>query len=301
MEYHGRERIAFWAGAVGIASNLLLFAAKLGAGLWANSISIISDAFNNLTDLGSAVVAVLGVKLSSRPPDKEHPHGHGRYEYVAALIVSFIIFTVGLELLHSSVQKVLQPEPVGFSTTVGVVLILSIAVKLGLFVYNRSVAHRIGSSLNRAVAFDSLSDALATTAVLLGALMQRAFELTLDGYFGMALSLLIMYTGFSTAKESVNLLVGISADPELVKQIETLLLSVRGVKGAHELRVHDYGPGRTFASVHAEVDPEASFVDTHAEIDKIEERIAEELGVKIVIHMEPVLPEEKERDGGGQL
>ena len=300
MNHNRREKIAFWAGAVGIASNMLLFAAKLGVGLWANSISIVSDAFNNLSDLGSAVVAVLGFKLSSRPPDKEHPHGHGRLEYVAALIVSFIIFTVGLELLHSSVRKVLQPEPVDFSSTVVMVLVLSIAVKLGLFIYNRWVAGRIGSSLNRAVAFDSLSDAIATTAILVGAIIQEAFELTLDGYFGTVLALLIMYTGFSTAKESVDLLVGISADPELVNRIETLLLSGKGVKGVHELRVHDYGPGRTFASVHAEVDPEASIVDMHAEIDDIEKRIADELGVKMVIHMEPVLPDKEERDRGGQ-
>ncbi|MGI6642239.1 MAG: cation diffusion facilitator family transporter [Limnochordia bacterium] len=297
-----RERQAVAAGFWGMAVNLLLFASKLVVGLWANSIAVISDAFNNLSDLGSAVVAVFGAKLSSAPPDKEHPHGHGRIEYVAALIVSFIIFSMGFELLHSSVRKVLNPEPMEFSFAVGVTLLLSIAVKLWLYFYNRRVGERINSSLNRAVAVDSLSDAVATAVILLGSVIARYMQSgTIDGYLGVGISLLIMYTGFSTARESANLLVGVSADPALVEKIHALLMEGEGIRGAHDLRIHDYGPGRIMASIHAEVDERASLVETHAEIDAIEERIEEELGVKIVIHMDPVPLRKSGNNQGGEL
>ena len=286
---HGvREKYAVLAGTLGMASNLLLFASKLAVGLWANSIAIISDAFNNLSDLGSAVVAVFGAKMSNRPPDKEHPHGHGRIEYVATLIVSFIIFTVGLELLHGSVRKVISPEPMEFSPFVALTLVLSIVVKFWLYVFNKGVAERIDSNLNRAVAVDSLNDVIATSAVLMGAILGQAFGLEVDGLLGVGISLLIMYTGFTTAKESVDLLVGMSADPDLVKQIHDIIMEGDGIKGTHDLRIHDYGPGRMLASIHVEVDDGAGLVEIHDEIDAIEDRIEAELGVKIVIHIDPV-------------
>jgi len=289
-----REKYAVHAGVLGIVVNLLLFASKLVVGLVANSIAVISDAFNNLTDLGSAVVAVLGAKISSAPPDKEHPYGHGRAEYVAALIVSFIIFSVGFELLQSSAGKVLHPEPVELSAAAVGTLCLSILLKLWLFRYNRRVGDSIDSSLNRAVAADSLNDALATAAVLIGALIGQAVgSHVIDGLLGVGMSLLIMYTGFSTAKESANLLVGVSADPGLVARISALVMQGKGIRGMHDLRIHDYGPGRIMASVHAEVDENASFVEVHDEIDAIERRIEAELGVKMVIHMDPV-PEQQD-------
>lgn len=301
MVEQDRKRYAVHAGIVGMAVNFLLFISKLSVGLWGNSIAVISDAFNNLSDLGSAVVAVFGAKLSSAPPDKEHPHGHGRIEYVAALIVSFIIFSMGFELLHSSVRKAFSPEPMEFSLPLAVTLCLSIVVKLWLYFYNRKVGERIDSSLSRAVAADSLNDALATTAILLGAAVGKALENpAVDGYLGVGISLLIMYTGFSTAKEAANLLVGVSADPELVEKINALIMQGKGIRGTHDLRIHDYGPGRVLASVHAEVDEEAGLVEMHSEIDAIEDRIAEELGVKIVIHMDPVPVKKDGNNQGGE-
>ena len=295
-----REQRAVFAGVLGVVVNLLLFASKLAVGMWANSIAIISDAFNNLSDLGSAVVAVFGAKMSSAPPDREHPHGHGRIEYVAALVVSFIIFSVGLELLHSAVRKVLNPQPVEFSAAVAITLCLSIGVKMWLYFYYRRVGRRIDSSLNRAVAVDSLNDAVATSAVLAGAVLSRTTGAVLDGYLGLGISLLIMYTGFSTARESANLLVGVSADPELVQRINEMILQGRGIRGAHDLRIHDYGPGRTLASIHAEVDDKASLVEMHAEIDASEDRIEDELGVTIVIHMDPVSGRAEGKEQGGR-
>ena len=282
-----RESYGVLAGMLGIACNIFLFALKLTIGLVTNSIAVISDAFNNLSDTGSSVVAILGAKMSNRPPDKEHPYGHGRSEYIASLVVSFLIFAVGLELLRTSFDKLIHGGEAQFSLVSTIILAVSILVKLWMFSYNRYIASAINSSINRATAYDSLNDVAATGAVVAGTVLGRFTSFPVDAALGLAISCLIMYTGFSVAKDSIDSLLGSSPDPEIAERINSIVLEGKYIEGAHDLRVHDYGPGRALASIHAEVTDEASIVDIHWEIDRIEKRIEKELGVNMVIHVDP--------------
>ncbi|NMB33976.1 MAG: cation transporter [Clostridium sp.] len=282
-----RESYSLLSGFIGIACNALLFLAKVITGLLINSIAVISDAFNNLSDLGSSLIIIFAAKLGKRPPDPEHPHGHGRYEYIATLIVSFIIFAVGLELLRGSFGKVIKPEKVIYSTASIIILVISIIVKIWMFFYNGYIGGIIDSSVNRATALDSLNDAVATSSILIGTLLGRVSDFPFDGIMGIVISVLIMYTGFSIAKDSVNLLLGSSPDPELIKKINSIVFQSECVRGTHDLKIHDYGPGKIFASIHAEISYEDSITDIHSEAGRIQERIKEELGIDIVIHMDP--------------
>ncbi len=289
-----REKYGVLSGALGIICNLILFILKLIIGLLMNSIAVISDAFNNITDLGSSIMTIFGSKLSNRPPDKNHPHGHGRYEYIASLAVSFIIFGVGLETLRTSIEKIIKPEPIEFNLLSGIILSFSILLKLWMYSYNKYIGEKISSSVNRATAQDSLNDAIATTAVLIGSIAEPYINLPVDGILGLIISALIMYSGFCTAKDSVNLLLGPSPDPELVDKIKKLLLEDDNIKGVHDLIVHDYGPNKIMASVHAEVSSKANIVDIHSVIDSIEKKIKRKLNVEIVIHMDPTESHEGE-------
>lgn len=287
-----RESYGVLAGVLGIACNVLLFAVKIAVGLVTNSIAVTSDAFNNLSDTGSSIVAIFGAKMSNRPADDEHPHGHGRFEYVASLAVSFIILVVGVQLLSTSFRRLTNSEEVLFDPLSAALLTLSILVKLWMFSYNRHVGVLIGSQVNRAAAIDSLNDSVATGAVIAGSLFGKYTTFPIDGVLGLIISCLIIYTGFSTAKESVNSLLG-SHDPGLIDRINAHVLKGRSIKGVHDLRIHDYGPGRIVASIHAEVSADANIVDIHEEIDSIEKSAESELGVTLVIHMDPaeVAPE----------
>lgn len=276
------------SGVLGIVCNVVLFILKLLIGIWVNSIAVVSDAFNNLSDLSSSCITIFGARLANRPPDKEHPHGHGRVEYIGALVVSFIILAVGLQLLRSSVEKIIEPEIVSFNLALMVVLLFSVGIKLWMFSYNKYIGEAVNSSMNRAVAYDSLNDAVATSAVAGGAVLGQYVDLPVDGILGVIISILVLYTGFGIARDSVDLLLGSSPDPKLVQEITAQILKGKSIKGVHDLDVHDYGPGRTLASVHAEVSDSADLVEVHAEIDEIERTIERELGVKIVIHMDPV-------------
>lgn len=283
-----REAYGVLSGVLGIICNMLLFTIKLIVGFIINSIAVISDAFNNLSDLGTSVIAIFGAKLSNRPPDKEHPHGHGRYEYIATLVVSFVIFAVGLKLLGSSFDKILKPQKVVFNIVSMIILSISVLLKVWMFSYNRYIGKAINSSVNRAAASDSLNDVYATVGVIIGTLIGIFVAFPIDGVMGLIISGLIMYTGFNTAKDSVNLLLGALPDPEVIERINELVLSGKNIKGAHDLKVHDYGPGRITASIHAEVSDHANIVDIHSEIDNIELKVKEELGIDMVIHMDPV-------------
>lgn len=283
-----RESYGVLSGVLGIICNMLLFVTKLITGLFINSIAVISDAFNNLSDMGTSVITILGAKLSNRPPDDEHPHGHGRYEYIASLVVSFIIFAVGLKLLGNSFDKIVKPQKVLFNMVSIFILITSILIKVWTFSYNKYIGKTINSSVNRAAASDSLNDVYATSAVIIGTVVGSFVSFPIDGIMGLVISGLIMYTGFSTAKDSVNLLLGALPDPEVINRINTLVLSGKNIKGAHDLKIHDYGPGRITASIHAEVSENVNIVDIHSEIDKIELKVKEELGIDMVIHMDPV-------------
>lgn len=283
-----REDYAVLSGILGVICNLVLFLVKLVIGLAINSIAVISDAFNNLTDLGTSVVTIFGAKLSNMPPDENHPYGHGRFEYVASLVVSFIIFTVGLTLLRSSFEKVISPEVVDFNLPLIIILFISVSIKLWMFSYNRYIGKLINSSINRAIAHDSINDALATSAVVIGTIIGKYVSFPIDGILGLIISILIIYSAFIIAKDSVDLILGPAPDPKTIAAINTIVLSGNGIKGTHDLIVHDYGPGRINASIHAEVSDEANIVEIHNEIDKIEKKIKDELGISIVIHMDPI-------------
>ena len=276
------------AGVVGIGCNLLLFAVKLTIGLYINSIGVISDAFNNLSDSGSSIISIIGSKLSNRPADPEHPYGHGRLEYVSSLLISFMILSVGLQLLKTSLDKVLNPEEVLFSPVSLAILSLSVLVKLWMFSYNRYIGNLINSSINRAVAFDSLNDVVVTSAVIATTAASNFIAIPLDGIAGVGVSLFVLYTGFSTARDTVNLLIGSPPDNQLVDAINSMVAGGSYVLGTHGLKVHEYGPGRVVASIHVEVSDSLGLLEVHSAIDALEKRVTDELGVSIVIHPDPV-------------
>lgn len=283
-----RESYGTLAGIIGIICNMILFSTKLTIGFLMNSIAISSDAFNNLSDTGSSMVALIGAKLSGKDPDFEHPYGHGRFEYIASLIISFIIMLVGIELLKSSFDKVLNPEPITFNPILIAILVLSILIKVWMFSYNRYIGHKIDSGVNRATAADSLNDVIATSAVVLTTIIGHIFDLYLDGYAGLVVSLLIIYAGFQIAKETVNVLLGMSPSEEVVASINAIIKENNNIVGVHDLKVHDYGPGRTVASVHTELSDQTNLVKAHSIIDGLEKKIFKELGIDIVIHVDPI-------------
>ncbi|MCD4714352.1 MAG: cation diffusion facilitator family transporter [Clostridiales bacterium] len=283
-----RESYGVFSGVLGIICNLFLFGVKLAIGLIMNSIAITSDAFNNLSDTGSSMITILGAKLSNRVPDEEHPFGHGRFEYISSLIIAFIIILVGFELLKSSFDKILNPEKVEFSWILIVILSVSILVKVWMYFYNRYIGNAIGSKVNQAAAYDSLNDVVATSAVILTTIVGKFIDFPIDGIAGLIVSMLIMYTGYGVAKDTVNVLLGMSPSAETVDKINSQILECDFIEGVHDLKVHDYGPGRTIASVHVEMSDRISIVKAHTEIDKVEKRILNDLGIDIVIHVDPM-------------
>lgn len=276
------------SGIIGVLCNLLLFITKFSIGFFINSISVISDAFNNINDLGSSLVLIIGAKLSNRPPDTNHPHGHGRFEYIASLIVAFIIFSVGLQLLRSSYDRLINPQKITFSIMTLIILILALLIKLWMFSYNLYIAKQIESTLNRATAYDSLNDCIATSLVIVTMIIGPFVNIPIDGAAGIIISLLILYSGFSIAKDTVNLLLGSAPDPETVDKINRMVCSGKHVLGTHDLKIYDYGPGRVLASIHAEVPDNLNIAEGHSCINVLENQIAEELGIEIVIHTDPI-------------
>ena len=283
-----RERYGILSGAVGIVLNLLLSAGKLFAGLMTGSISITADAFNNLSDAGSSVVTLVGFKLAGQKADDGHPFGHGRMEYLAGLLVSLMILLVGVELGRSSIGKILRPEAVDFSLVSTGILAASILVKLWMGQFNRGLGRKIGSAAMAATAADSLSDAVATAAVLAGTLVNRFAHVNIDGWVGLAVAVFILRSGWGAAKDTINPLLGESPDPELVKQLRDLVLSHPQVVGMHDLIIHDYGPGRRLCSFHAEVPQDADILAAHDAIDHIEREIQEKFGIETTVHMDPI-------------
>lgn len=283
-----RESYSILSGILGICCNMFLFLLKISVGLYINSIAVISDAFNNLSDFGSSLITIFGAKFSNRPPDRGHPYGHGRYEYIASLVVAFMIIVVGVQMVRSSFDKIIKPEDVSLNVLSIIILLISISIKIWMFNYNKYIGTVINSSINRAAAYDSLNDAFATSAVLISTIIGKFVNFSVDGLIGLAISLLIIYTGFKIAKDSVNSLLGSSPDPELINKINSLVLKGKNIKGTHDLEIHDYGPGKVIASIHAEVSDDVNIVDIHSEIDNIEKEIKKELGINIVIHMDPV-------------
>jgi cation diffusion facilitator family transporter len=289
-----RLRYGMLCGAVGICFNILLFTGKLIAGSLTGSIGITADAFNNLSDAGSASIALIGFRLSDAKADKEHPFGHGRFEYIAGLIVSLVILLMGFELGKSSIEKILHPEAITFSFLALGVLVVSILTKLYMFFYNRSIGRKIDSATMRATAMDSFSDVAATSVVLLSMLIGKWTGWMIDGYAGLAVALFIVYTGIRAAKETVSPLLGQPPTKEFVEEIERIVLNHEGVIGVHDLVVHDYGPGRRMISLHAEVPADGDMIQLHDAVDNLEKLLRKECGCEAVIHMDPVETENQE-------
>lgn len=283
-----RQAYGILCGAVGIFFNILLFTGKFFAGTISQSIAITADAFNNLSDAGSSIITLIGFKMAGQKPDSGHPFGHGRIEYLSGLAVSGIILIMAFELLKSSFDKLLHPQDISFSPIIVAILITSILVKCYMFLYNRTISKKIQSEAMMATAIDSLSDTLATTVVLITTMIAHFTGLRLDGICGILVGLFILYSGFASARDTLNPLLGQAPNPDFVKQINTIVLSYDNVIGIHDLIVHNYGPGRIMISLHAEVPAEGNILELHDMIDNIERTLQNKLCCDAVIHMDPV-------------
>ena len=284
-----RHAYGILSGIVGIILNILLAVFKLIAGALSASVAITADAVNNISDAGSQVVSLISFKISAKPADRDHPFGHARIEYVASMIVSFLILTVGFELLKSSVEKILNPAPTSIGTVSFIILTLSIIVKLWIAGFNRKIGKKINSSVLKATALDSLSDAIATSVVLISMVISRFTGLMTDGYMGVAVSVFIFIAGIRILAETKNSILGSAPEPETVAKISEIALEYPEILGIHDMVVHNYGAGNTIASLHAEVDGEENVFHTHDVIDNIENRLFSELGVRATIHMDPIV------------
>lgn len=289
-----RQRYGVVSGVVGILCNALLCTAKIAAGLLTGAVSIVADGINNLSDGGSCVVSLLGFKMAGKPADDKHPFGHGRIEYVAGLIVSFIIVLMGVELAKTSLDKIFHPEEISFSWITPAVLGISILVKLWMCFFNWKMGDKIDSAVLRATAMDSLSDVAATSAVLAGFVIGYWARVNLDGYLGVLVALFILYTGVSTAKGTLDLLLGEAPDPEFVNQIQQEVLSYPEIIGVHDLIVHNYGPGHSVVSLHAEVPCDVDILKIHDTIDNAERDLKKKFDCEVVIHMDPIITDDKE-------
>lgn len=283
-----REQYISLSGYIGVLCNVMLFAVKLTIGLFINSIAVISDAFNNMTDISSSVISIVSAKLSNKPPDGTHPHGHGRFEYIGSLVVAAIIFVVGFQLLGQSYQRLRNPEIVRYNHWVVLILVLSILVKLWMFSYNRYIANTINSSINRAAAFDSLSDTAATSMVVISMIMGLYTRFPVDGAMGLVIALLIMYSGFDVARDTANMLVGKAPEDQVVEKIYDIVSAGENIIMAHDLEIHEYGPGRVVGSIHAEMPDTTNIVDAHTSIDRLEKKVKQDMGIDLVVHIDPV-------------
>ncbi|MBR5872577.1 MAG: cation transporter [Oscillospiraceae bacterium] len=283
-----RAAYGYLCGIVGIVINVLLFAGKFAAGFISGSVAVTADAFNNLSDAGSSVISLIGFRLASQQPDPHHPFGHGRFEYIASLIISMIIVMMGFELGKDSIGKIISPEAVEYSALTFWVLGFSILAKLYMFIYNRTIGEKIDSSTLKATATDSISDTISTFAVLVSAILTVKTGIVIDGWVGLAVAGFIMFAGFSSAKETIDSLLGTPPEKEFCQTVEDIVLSHEGIIGIHDMIVHNYGPGRVFISLHAEVPSDGNFVDIHDTIDNIEHDIMNETGCLATIHMDPV-------------
>ena len=289
-----RAKIGSMSGAVGILCNVLLFGFKLLAALLSGSVSIMADALNNLSDASGSIVTLVGFRLADRPADDKHPYGHARFEYLSGLAVSVLIILIGFELAKSSLDKILHPAAVEFTWVTAVVLIASVGVKFWMFLFNRSLGNRIHSASLHATAADSRNDCIATSAVLLAAVVERLTSLRVDGWMGIAVAVFILYSGWNLARETISPLLGENADEELRRKIVDYIASQPRVLGYHDLMVHDYGPGQRFASLHVEMDKNEDPLACHELIDDMERECLKSHNVHLVIHYDPVVTDDPE-------
>lgn len=283
-----REAYGVLGSTVGLVLNTLLFLGKFLAGTISGSIAILADAFNNLSDAASSIITLVGFKLAGKKADTGHPFGHGRFEYVSGLVVAFLIVYMGIELVRSSIGKILSGEPIESSGLVVVILLVSILVKGYMAFYNFRIGKKIKSTSMHAVGIDSLSDMVATFVVLLATLVGHYTEFPLDGYCGLLVAGFILWAGIGAIRDTLNPLLGMRPDGELVEEIEQFVLSHDGIEGMHDMVIHDYGPGRMMISLHAEVPGDGDIFVLHDLIDRIETELEEKLGCEMVIHMDPI-------------
>ncbi len=291
-----RSAVGKLSGAVGIVCNVLLCLMKLLIGSATGSIAITADALNNLSDATGSVVTLVGFRLAEKPADEEHPYGHARSEYLSALAVAALVLIIGFELAKTSVEKIFNPTPVDFTVPAAIILVVSVIVKMWLFLFNRRLGKEIRSNTLLATAADSRNDAVSTTAVLLCSVASLFTDLPLDGIVGFAVAVFILYSGISLGKETISPLIGENADSELREMIVKVIESEEKVLGYHDLMVHDYGPGQRFASCHVEMDSEEDPMYCHELIDNIERKCMEEHRVHLVIHYDPVITGDAETE-----
>lgn len=286
---HVRTAYGTFASVVCIVCNIVLCAAKGAIGAIAGSVAIVADSLNNLSDASSNIISLFGFKLASKPADAKHPYGHGRFEYLSGLAVAVLILIIGVELVRSSFEKIISPEPVEFSVVIVVVLVLSILVKLWMALFNKRIGTRINSNTLMATAADSRNDVIATAAVLASTLISEFVGVNLDGWAGLAVGVFIVYSGIELIRDTVDPLLGKAPDPEFVQHIYDKITSYPGVLDTHDLIVHDYGPGRRFASAHVEMAAEMDPLKSHDIIDNIEEAFQEEENILLVLHYDPIV------------
>ncbi len=289
-----RTRYGIVAGVVGIILNTLLALAKFVFGVMASSVAVTADAVNNLSDSATSVLTLVGFKLSSKPADRDHPFGHGRVEYICALIVAFFVLLVGFEVAKTSVFRIVRGEAASFSLVVVIGLCASVLVKLWLSVFNKNLGAKISSAAMKAVAADSLSDALSTAVTLVSIIVAKFTKLPIDGFVGILVSVLIFKAGINILKDTLTPLLGKAPDASLVKRVHDEVTKYQKIYGVHDIIIHEYGPGKIFASLHAEVSSNEDILESHALIDKIENEVSKKLGVEILIHMDPLEIENEE-------
>ena len=283
-----RAAYGMMSSIVGVVLNVLLFGMKMTIGLLINSISVTADAVNNLSDAGSSIISFIGVKLAKRPADQEHPFGHGRIEYIAAFVIAVVILIVAFSLFQDSLDKVFHPQPISFDWVMIVILSLSVLVKLWLAVFNKRLSKKINSNIMRAASTDSFNDVIVTSATILSIIIGHVLSVNIDGWMGIAVSAFVFYSGFDIAKTALMPLLGEAADREVFDRITKKVESYEGIVGTHDLIAHNYGPTHTMATIHAEVPNNSDLEEIHETIDRIERDVLRDLGIFLVIHMDPV-------------
>lgn len=278
----------------GIGFNVLLFAGKLIVGMLSGSVAIVSDAFNNLSDAGSSIISLVGFKLSNKKSDPQHPFGHGRLEYISGLCVSFLIILMGVELGKASIEKIIEPAQVKFSLLTAAILAASILVKLYMALYNSRIGKRLNAVTMKAMAKDSLSDAVATGVVLMSMIVAKLANIAIDGYCGVVVAAFILFTGITAARDTISPLLGQKPDSEFIEEVMRIVNAHKEIIGTHDLVVHDYGPGRLMITLHAEVDADMDILVAHDAVDNIENELREKLGCSAVVHMDPIVTDDVE-------
>lgn len=288
-----RENYGMLAALIGIISNLFLVALKVTIGLLINSLAVVADGLNNLSDSISSVVSLISFKISNKPADRDHPFGHGRAEYVSALIVSFLILLVGYEILKQSIGNIIKPQPLEFNLLLVSFLVLSVLVKLWQMLVNRNIGHKISSKTLLATSVDSRNDILVTGGTIVAIVLSYGFKVNLDGYISLIIGLFILYSGYNLAKDVISILLGQSIKKEDADRIKEAVLGYEGILGVHDLISHTYGPTYSMVSLHAEVPDKVSIEVSHELIDRIEKEVGQQLGIFLVIHMDPVTVDDK--------